>query len=92
MASGASIAAVAVSLAALMAVALLDEIVLGDFFGAAVSALVLTFGTQLTRIGWQMIKGTSATSAEQHATDGLWHSRARAFPNLPHSRLEIRGR
>jgi small neutral amino acid transporter SnatA (MarC family) len=89
---GTLIAAVGVSLAAFMAAALLHEIVIGDFFGAAVSALVLTFGTQLTRIGWQMIRGASATSAEPQPTDSLWQSEARVYPHLPYSRLEIRGR
>ena len=90
---GALTTAVGVSLAAFMTVALLHEIALGDFFGAAVSALVLTFGTQLAKIGCQqMLKGAKATSAEQHPTDELWHSDTRVFPYLPYSRLEIRGR
>jgi len=92
MLSGAVITGAALALAALMTVALLHEIIVGNFYGACVSALVLTFGTQLTRIGWRMIWRTHAAPADPQAAGGLWQSEHRVLPYLPQSRLEIRGR
>jgi len=90
--SGIVITVVALALAAFMVVALLHEIIVGNFYGACVSALVLTFGTQLTRIGWRMIWRASAAPAAPQAADGLWQSESRVYPHLPQSHLEIRGR
>jgi len=48
-----------------MAVAMLSELIANDFFGVAVSALVVVFGVQVTKIGFQILRGGRMTAASR---------------------------
>lgn len=89
---GGLIVAIGVLMAGAMAVAMLHEILVDDFFGVAVSAMVVVFGIQLTKIGYRAMTGAQKPAADPSALDSLWQSDTRVYPYLPYSHLDIRGR
>ena len=54
---GSSTIAMGVAMGGFMMVAMFSEMLANDFFGVAVSGLVVVFGLQITKIGVQILRG-----------------------------------
>ena len=80
------------SLAGVMAFATFYEFLANDFFGVCVAGMVVIFGLQLVRIGYEMAMGSRKMTNDPDPVDELWHSETRVHPFRPYSELEIRGR
>ncbi len=80
------------SLASIMAFAMFHEFLANDFFGVCVTGMVVVFGLQLVKIGYDLVMNRQKLTADSDPLDELWKAETRVYLYLPYSQMEIRGR
>jgi len=66
--------AIGVAMGSFMTVAMISELLANDFFGVAVSALVVVFGIQIAKIGIHIVRGARLLGAGRRQTAGFRRS------------------
>ena len=84
--------ALAAVMAVVVAVALFQEASGDNSFGVVAAGMVLVFGVQLMKIGYDLARGRPRMAVDPDPLDKLWNSETRVYPYLPYSQLEVRGR